>query len=87
MCIRIRKFFYLKRHLSVKNSADVKRFGIHLRKIREDRDLSQQQLADMANIAKTTIQRMELGRQAGTIDILISISKALDIPVSELVKF
>lgn len=71
----------------MKNPTEIQAFGIHLRKIREDRNLSQQQLADMANIAKTSLQRMELGRQAGTIDVLISIAKALNISVSELVKF
>lgn len=87
MCSRIQYFFHLPRHLSVKNQADVKKFGIHLRKVRNSRNLSQQQLADMANIAKTTLQRIELGRQVVSIDTLISIAKALEISVSELVKF
>lgn len=71
----------------MKNPADIKRFGTHLRKVREEHELSQQQLADMANIAKITIQRVENAKYAVTLDVLISISKALDISVSELIKF
>jgi transcriptional regulator with XRE-family HTH domain len=71
----------------VKNPAEVKKFGTHLRKIREEHDLSQQQLADMANVAKITIQRIENAKYAVTIDVLVSIANALDISVSELVKY
>lgn len=87
MLIDIRLFFYIRRHLNVKNPDDIKNFGTHLRRVREERNLSQQQLADMANIAKTTIQRIENAKLSATLDLLISISKALDMDVSELVKF
>lgn len=79
-------FFIITRHLSVKNLVDVKQFGTHLRKIREERELSQQQLADMSNIAKITIQRIENGKFAVTIDVLFSISKALDMTLEEFFK-
>lgn len=68
----------------MKNLVDVKRFGTHLRKIREERELSQQQLADISNIAKITIQRIENGKFAVTIDVLFSISKALDLSMEQL---
>ncbi len=87
MHICIQLFFFITRHLNVKNPADVKKFGTHLRKLREEREISQQQLADMANLAKTTIQRIENAKYATTIDALVSIAKALDITLSELVKF
>lgn len=71
----------------MKNSVDIKNFGTHLRKIREDNNLSQQQLADMANIAKITVQRIENAKFAVTLDVLISISKALDVPMEKIVNF
>lgn len=73
--------------MCVKNSVDIKNFGTHLRKIREDNNLSQQQLADMANIAKITVQRIENAKFAVTLDVLISISKALDVPMEKIVNF
>lgn len=87
MRLRIQYFFHLTRPLNVKNPEEIKEFGFHLRKVREERELSQQQLADMANIHKTSLQRMENARQAATIDVLISLAKALDISLSDLVKF
>jgi DNA-binding XRE family transcriptional regulator len=68
----------------VRNPSDIKAFGTHLRKIREHHALSQQQLADMANVAKITIQRIENAKFTVTLDVIFSIAKALDISVKEL---
>jgi transcriptional regulator with XRE-family HTH domain len=71
----------------VKNPAEIKAFGTHFRKLREANDLSQQQLADMADIAKITIQRIENAKFAVTLDVIISICKALDISPKDLLNF
>jgi DNA-binding XRE family transcriptional regulator len=71
----------------VKNNEEIKFFGTHLRKVREERNLSQQSLADMADVAKITIQRIENAKYAVTLDVLISISKALDLTLEELLRF
>lgn len=71
----------------MKNSASIKTFGIHLRRLREFRNLSQQELADLTDMAKTSIQRFENAKMSATIDSLISIAKALDIPMKELMDF
>ena len=71
----------------MKNPADIKNFGTHLRKIREDNNLSQQQLADMADIAKITIQRIENAKFVVTLDVLISIAKALNMPMETMMNF
>ncbi len=83
----IQLFFMLKRLLYVKNPEDIKKFGTHLRKLREENNLSQQQLADMSDLAKTTIQRIENSKFSVKFDVLISISKALEIPITKLVDF
>ena len=79
--------FYIERLLYVKNSLDIKAFGTHLRKIREENELSQQQLADMADVAKITIQRIENAKFTVTLDVMVSIAKALNLPLKELVNF
>ena len=71
----------------MKNVAEIKSFGTSLRKIREQKGYSQQQLADIADIAKITIQRIENAKYTATLDVLISISKALKIPLKELLDF
>ena len=71
----------------VKNPNGVKAFGIHLRRLREAKNLSQQELADLSDLAKTSINRYENAHLSVTIDVLISIARGLDIPLSELTTF
>ena len=71
----------------MKNPAIIKAFGTHLRKLREERDFSQQQLADIADVAKITIQRIENAKYAVTLDVMISIAKALKISLKDLLDF
>lgn len=44
-------------------------------------------LADEADIAKTTLQRIELAKHTATLDILISLSLALEVPLDEMMRF
>ena len=60
---------------------------MHLRRLREEAEMSQQDLADNADIAKITVQRIENAKYSATLDMLITLSKALQIPLSELVNF
>ena len=71
----------------MKNPASIKAFGTHLRKLREERDLSQQDLADIADVAKITIQRIENAKFTVTLDVMVSLSKALKLPLKELTDF
>lgn len=71
----------------MKNTARIKAFGTHLRRLREGAGLSQQDLADNADVAKITIQRIENAKYATTLDMLITISKALKISLSKLLDF
>ncbi|WP_460893961.1 helix-turn-helix domain-containing protein [Rufibacter soli] len=64
-----------------------KRFGLHLKRLREGKGLSQQALADIANIGKTTVLRIENGRQSPTLEMLFSISEALEIPFARMMDF
>ena len=71
----------------MKNPAEIKSFGTYLRKLREEQELSQQQLADIADVAKITVQRIENAKFTVTLDVMVSLSKALNISLSELVNF
>ena len=71
----------------MKNPAGVKAFGMHLRRLRESKNLSQQKLADLADVAKITVQRIENAKYSATIDVLLSLAKALRVSLSELVNF
>lgn len=70
----------------MKNPVGVKAFGLRLRQLRDERKLSQQALADMADVSKLTIQRIELGRASAGLDVLLSIAATLAIPLHELMK-
>lgn len=71
----------------MKNPASIKAFGTHLRKLREERDFSQQQLADIADVAKITVQRIENAKFTVTLDVMISLARALKMPLKELTNF
>jgi transcriptional regulator with XRE-family HTH domain len=71
----------------VKNPAAIISFGQHLRRLRKERGFSQQALADEANLAKQTIYRIEKAQFTVTLDVLVSLSEALEMPLKELVDF
>lgn len=68
---------------AVKNAAGILAFGRHLRQLREARGWSQQVLADEADVAKPTVQRIEKGQAAATLEILLSLARALQVPFRE----
>lgn len=59
-------------------------FGSHLRALRKRRGWSQQELADTAHLHKTTVQRAEWASFIVSLDILVSLARALEVPVKEL---
>jgi len=71
----------------VKNPGEMKAFAKHLRQIRVEHNLSQQELADEADIAKVTLQRIELSKRGLTLDMFISLAKALDVSPNELLQY
>ena len=71
----------------MKNPASVAAFGHHLRALREARGWSQQALADYADVAKLTVQRIELAKGAVTLDVLVSVARALQVPLRQLIDF
>jgi transcriptional regulator with XRE-family HTH domain len=71
----------------VRNPTALQAFGTHLRRLREERKFSQQELADLSDMAKTSIQRFENAKMCATIDALVNLAKALNVPMRELMDF
>lgn len=69
----------------MKNPALIQAFGARLRALRKARGLSQQALADEADLSWPTVQRTEAGTQAASLDVLASLARALQVPLKELV--
>ncbi|WP_410780078.1 helix-turn-helix domain-containing protein [Hymenobacter sp. 5516J-16] len=69
----------------MKNPASISAFGQHLRKLREDRGLSLQMLADESNVAKPTLFRVETAKATPTLDLLVSLARGLNVTVRDLV--
>ena len=84
MPIRIQTALFLAELWGMKNPVGVRAFGTHFRRLRESKGLSQQELADLSDVAKTTVQRIENAKLCATVDVLISVARALEIPLSEL---
>lgn len=61
--------------------------GIHIRQLREKKNLSQQNLADDCDIPKTQIGRIERAEINTTIRTLCKIANALEIEPKELLSF
>lgn len=61
--------------------------GRHIRQIRERKNLSQQNLADICDLPKTTIGRIERAEMNTTIKTLVKIANALEIETKELLNF
>ena len=51
--------------------------GLRLREIREKKGLSQEQLADIMNVSRTTISKIESGKFNCSYDYIIKFSAAL----------
>ena len=58
--------------------------NLRLKSARAAKDLSQQQLADLVNVSRQTINAIEKGDYNPTINLCIAICKALDKTLDEL---
>ncbi|OHX10521.1 helix-turn-helix domain-containing protein [Chromobacterium sphagni] len=59
-------------------------FGMVLRDLRKQKGYSQETLGFEANLARNYISLMELGQRSPTLDTLIALCSALDIPFPAL---
>jgi transcriptional regulator with XRE-family HTH domain len=62
-------------------------FAGHLRTLRERRGWSQQALADVADVAKKTIYRLETAQTSPTLEVLACLAEGLEVSLRDLVDF
>lgn len=58
--------------------------GANLREVRQSRGLSQEQLAELAQVDNKTISRAENGVYAITVDFVAKLARALGVPSARL---
>lgn len=56
----------------------------NLRKIRQERKMTQAELADLINVNQATISKIERGSEAVTLDLVFRIAAALNVPAGLL---
>ena len=62
------------------------RFVMRLKKLRAERGMTQEVLAEKAGISRSYIARLELGQQDPTLGTLEKLVKALKVPVAKLLE-
>jgi transcriptional regulator with XRE-family HTH domain len=70
--------------LQSNDSEELKNFGNNLRRIRKEKDLSMEALANLAEIELSQIFRIETGRINPKLITILTIAKALGISPKEL---
>ena len=60
------------------------RFGVNLRRIRLDKGISQEKLADLAGRHRTYISSVERGERNVTLETIERLAKALGVSMSKL---
>jgi transcriptional regulator with XRE-family HTH domain len=64
-----------------------KKFGEHVRAIREKNDMSQQDVANGCNLDKGWISKIENGKRTVTLNTIMELAKGLEVHPSELFNF
>jgi transcriptional regulator with XRE-family HTH domain len=67
-------------------SEEIKLLGIKVKRLRDAKKLTQQELADLCEVDIRTIQRVEKGSYGMGLHLLFALSKALELTAHALVK-
>jgi len=73
--------------MDISEETFIANLGIHIRQLREKKNLSQQDLADDCGIPKSQIARIERAKINTTVKTLVKIANALDIEPKDLFNF
>ena len=69
------------------NKTFYKKLGIRIKEIREERLITQQQLADKSGISLNFEGKIEIAMNKPSLDTLVKIANALEVEPYELLKF
>lgn len=70
----------------MKNEDTKKLLGKRLKSLRMGKRYTQEKLAEIANLHSKYVSSLECGRENPTLDVLVRLSEALDIELSEMFK-
>ncbi|MEK5771632.1 helix-turn-helix transcriptional regulator [Acinetobacter variabilis] len=76
----------MNENLSIDDKSILMSFGLSLKKIRLKKNLSQEELAYKSNLHRTYISSVERGERNISLINIVHISKALEIPLYELLE-
>lgn len=62
------------------------KLGVHLKQLRQNKNLSQNDLSILSKVPQTTISNIERDICSPTIDTLRKLSKALNVKISDLLE-
>ena len=65
----------------------LKLFGAHLKKVREEKNISLRVLEQLTDVDHSQIHRIEKGKSSPSLITLISLAKGLEIDLKKLVDF
>ena len=78
---------HLSKVNNIRNSALIIAFGIHIIKLRKEKGLTMEKLAELADIDYRQIAYIEKGETNVTISTIYALSNALELPMEDLLKF
>ena len=64
-----------------------KQFGRRIKKLRKNRKMTQEELADSAGVERSYMGAIERGERSPTLDKIAAIAKALKVSAGELLPF
>lgn len=62
-------------------------FGMRMKELRKNADLSQEELAEKAEISSKYISRIEMGQHFPSIDTLVKLADALNVELKDFFEF
>jgi transcriptional regulator with XRE-family HTH domain len=62
-------------------------FGEVLRRLREERDMSQEKLAEMSDLHRTYVYQIERGKKQPSVATMIDLARALNISLADFASF
>lgn len=71
----------------IRNENFIKAFGLRVKKLRNDKGVSQRRLSYDTDISQSQIQRIEKGEINTSISVIFNIAKALNVKFTDLVDF
>lgn len=76
----------MSKDISIEDKSLLIGFGLSVRKVRLDKNLSQDTLAELSGLHRTYISSIERGERNVSLINMVNISKALDIPLCDLIE-